>query len=93
MNEQDVLAYNPFDGDFGSPGDRILKDKMVTARKPRPCDHCGQEIQPNERIRVRAEIVDGSLMSWKWCQLCCEAMASNWSDNGAVLDARSALRR
>jgi hypothetical protein len=31
FSEHDCLCCGPFEGDFGSPDDRILKDKMVTA--------------------------------------------------------------
>lgn len=93
MNEPYVLAYNPFDGDRGNSGDRNLKDKMATARKAGPCHTCNQTIQPGERIRIRADVCDGKLMHWRWCQACCEAMAAVWTDNGEAIDARYALRR
>jgi hypothetical protein len=31
FSEHDCLCCGPFEGDFGSPDDRILKDKMVTS--------------------------------------------------------------
>jgi len=92
FNEHDALAWNPFEGDFGSPGDRTLKDKIVTARKGGECHNCGCDIQPKERIRTQSAIIDGSLMSWRWCQLCCEAMAKVWEDSGDAIEARYALK-
>ncbi len=93
MNEAEVLNYNPFEGDFGAPGDKCLKDKIVTARKGGFCHDCGQEIKPGERIRSAAHIFDGALMGYRWCQLCCEAMALWDTDNGDAITARHALRR
>lgn len=88
MNEADVMSYNPFDGDFGAPGDRLLRDRIVTARSGGDCHLCGGKIQPGTRIRSRSGVIDGSLMSWRWCTACCEAMALSWTDDGKALEAR-----
>ena len=40
FNEADCLKTNPFEGDFGSPGDKVLKDKIGTARKGGTCGMC-----------------------------------------------------
>lgn len=92
MDEEAVLATDPFAGDFGSPGDRTLKDKMGNARKAGPCQDCGQTIQPGERIRLRTDIFDGEMMSFRWCQLCCEAMAISADDEMDAWSKRIALR-
>ncbi|KAA9149061.1 hypothetical protein F3K36_33900 [Delftia sp. BR1] len=73
--ENHVLAFDPFDGDFGDQGDRVLSNKLVTARKTGPCAHCGCEICKGERVRSMSARFDGQLMSYRWCALCCEAMA------------------
>lgn len=79
QNEDDtddlVLAFDPFDGDFGSQTDRVLSDKIVTGRKSHTCSHCDGPIQPGERHRSRSERVDGELMSHRWCAACCALMA------------------
>lgn len=95
LDEVAVLQCDPFAGDFGGSGsnDRILRDKMGTARKCGPCQDCGQEIKPGERIRIRAEIFDGAMMSFRWCQACCEAMAQWTAGNDEPLIARHALRQ
>lgn len=92
MNEQAVLVTDPFEGDFGGPGDRTLSDKMATARKAGECHDCAQQIQPGERIRRRAEVFDGELMHFRWCQACCEAMAISAEDGGKAWEARLRLR-
>ena len=93
FSEHDCLCCGPFEGDFGSPDDRILKDKMVTARKGGECHLCGQQIQPKERIRSMAAVFDGELMSYRWCNACCAAMAKSLYDDGEAWEERAALRR
>lgn len=93
FSENDCLACRPFEGDFGSPDDRILKDKMVTARKAGACFLCEQEITPGERIRTMAAVFDGELMSYRWCNACCAAMSKSWLDDGDAYEERAALTR
>lgn len=72
--EQAILDFDPFEGDFGGPGDCVLSNKIVTARKPGPCSHCEQEIKPGERVRSMAAKF-GDFMSYRWCAACCAVMA------------------
>ncbi|SDY54621.1 hypothetical protein [Delftia lacustris] len=90
--ENHVLAFDPFDGDFGDQGDRVLSNKLVTARKPGPCAHCGCQIAQGERVRSMSARFDGQLMSYRWCALCCEAMAKCdvGDDSGDDSDDRDA---
>ena len=46
FDEAECLKTDPFEGDFGSPGDKVLKDKIGTARKGGTCGICRQEIVP-----------------------------------------------
>ena len=92
MHESDVLAVNPFEGDFGSPGDRTLKNKMVTARKEGECHLCGGKTVPGTRIRVMTEKFEGRLEYYRWCNECCVAMEKSWQDNGEAYEARATLR-
>lgn len=71
-----TLSFDPFEGDFGAPGDKVLTNRMVIARKPGPCSHCATAIQKGERIRRQTSKFDGELMTHRWCALCCTAMAS-----------------
>lgn len=75
--EAECLADDPFAGDFGGAGDgdRVLSDKMVTNRKGGECHNCAGPCLPGTRNRVRAEVYDGDLMRFRWCQTCCFAMA------------------
>lgn len=91
-DDEKTLTFNPFEGDFGDQRDRVLKNKMGVARKAGECDNCAQQIQPGERIRLMAALFDGELMSYRWCALCCAAMATCADDNGEAYEARFALR-
>ena len=68
------MDYDPFDGDFGAPGDTVLSDAMVKARKPHECSHCNGQISVGETHRSRYEKSDGEMRKWRWCAACCEAM-------------------
>lgn len=91
--EDRCLSDDPFAGDFGGSGvgDAILSDKMVTNRKGGECHMCGQICQPGTRNRVRVEVYDNDLMRFRWCQLCCFAMAV-YDIRPSIGDARVALR-
>lgn len=95
MNEEDVLAYDPFSGDFegGGDRDRLLKDKMVTARKEATCHICRETIKPKDRVRTIVEVYGNKLMSFKFCTACCEAMALSWEDDGEAIEGRSRMGR
>jgi len=93
FSENDCLSCGPFDGDFSSPDDRILKDKMVTARKAGVCFLCDQEITPGDRIRTMSAVFDSELKSYRWCNACCAAMAKSWLDDGEAYEERAALAR
>lgn len=93
MNDEKVLGFDPFQGDFEAPGDKVLKDKIGIARKAGECFDCSQQIQPGERVRLLSARFDGELMSYRWCALCCEAMALAEDDGGEAHIARLALRR
>lgn len=75
FNEKFALQFDPFEGDFGTPGDRILKDKIVTARKSGECFLCKGKIVPGTRVRTRTDISEGEIMYFRWCSDCCAAMA------------------
>lgn len=69
-----VLEFNPFEGDFGEQGDRVLSDKVVKARKERKCSHCSSLIQKGDYVRSMSAKFDGELMSYAWCSECCDLM-------------------
>lgn len=71
-----ILNFDPFEGDFGIPGDKVFTNKMAIARKPGPCSHCGLQITQGERVRRQTSKFDGELMTHRWCALCCDAMAT-----------------
>jgi hypothetical protein len=92
--ESDCLKANPFEGDFGSLGDRTLRSQMVTARVPHAeCSCCLEPIVAGERTRVQIEFFDGGVQGYRWCSECCWAMAKSWTDLGKAWEKRELLRR
>ncbi len=91
VTDEDVLAYNPFDGDDSDT--RLLADKVTKARKPGPCHACGETIGAGERMRRRVEAFEGEIGTFRWCSACCDAMARSWHDDGRAIERRHALRR
>lgn len=89
----DCLNVDPFAGDFGAPGDRIFSDRIGKARKLGECGDCAGEIAPGEEQRRLTAVFDGALRSYRWCHLCCSAMALSWTDDGEAWEERFALRR
>lgn len=63
-----ALRHNPFEGDFGSPGDRVLRDKIVTARRPGICITCAlsrsrlgcRRAAALTSLTVRSAAIDGA---------------------------------
>lgn len=93
FNEHDCLSVNPFEGDFGDPSDRVLKDKIVTTRKDNECFLCNNKILKGERSRVLTCIFDGELESYRWCSECCHAMAVSIEDVGEAWEERCRIGR
>lgn len=44
-NEEQALEVDPFEGDYGDSTDAVLKNKIVTIRKERPCSFCRRMIK------------------------------------------------
>ncbi len=88
-DEEECLRVDPFEGDFGDPSDKILKDKIVTARKARSCYFCEEDVVPGTRIRTRTMLLAGQLHCYSWCEKCCAAMAKSWDDDGFALYQRA----
>lgn len=86
--EREVLAYDPFEGDFGDSGDVIFKDRFVVARKQFQCVHCRGTIFPRQVNRYLVARFDGEMRTYRWCSFCCEAMARSWHDDGNEINSR-----
>lgn len=84
------LADDPFAGDFGD-SEVALSDKMVTNRKGGTCHHCAGDCAPGTRNRVIVESSEGGIYSYRFCQLCCFAMAV-YDIRPSIGDARIASR-
>lgn len=90
---KDVLAFDPFSGDQGDPGDRELRDKIVKCKKGGHCHGCTEVFHAGDTIRriVKVYVADG-LMAFAFCKRCCDAQALSWTDGGTALQARNLAR-
>lgn len=89
MNDRDILDYSPFAGDRDC-NVRELSDKMIVARAAHKCAICFGPIVKGERVRARTEVSydDRRVMTFRFCALCCEAMAKSWTDYGEAIEDR-----
>jgi hypothetical protein len=92
----DACRFNPFEGDFGDPGDRELRDKIVTFRFTHDCCMCPATIRNGEKGRALTMLwADGSpapVCTYRYCNACTVAMSKVFKDNGKALDARPVRR-
>lgn len=79
---EDALDFNPFEGDFGSCGDRTLKNKIVKFRKSHICHICDGETKSGEIGRSLVEVFEGEIGSFYFCHDCCVAMAESMYGDG-----------
>lgn len=88
--EDMCMSDDPFAGDLGGGGggDHVLTDKMVTNRRGGTCHTCAGECAPSSRNRVRTEVYDGEMMSFRWCQTCCFGMAIAGLGRDNFIEAR-----
>ena len=90
--EQDCLMHDPFEGDETDVS--RLKDKFVVTRKPHYCAICLDHIASGARVRAKTERnnEEGKIMTFYFCEPCCEAMAKLVSDDDMdAMDARYAV--
>lgn len=74
---EDALDFDLFEGDFGTPGDTELSNKIVTSRGEYKCHICAGEILKGEIHRSSTWKFDGELMSYRCCNSCCAAMVKS----------------
>lgn len=92
FDEREALRYPLFQDDFGAPGDKVLSDQIITARKAAECHECLEAIDPGTRYRKHVGVYDGQLMAFKFCAGCCAAMAKVFNGNHLAMEARWAIR-
>lgn len=92
MNDRDCLNYDPFAGDRDS-NIKLLSDRFVVARYPHQCTICFGAIFKLERHRARTEIDrdDNRAGTFRFCAMCCEAMAKSWKDSGRAIEKRTSI--
>ncbi len=92
FDEAACLACDPFEGDFGSPGDKVFSDKIVIPRKSHECSCCTRLTDPGTKTRVITALFDGEPHQYRYCTHCCAAMAISEKDAGRAGEKRWGLR-
>jgi hypothetical protein len=89
--ERDCLGYQPFQGDETYV--RELTDRFVVTRKDHQCVVCWGAIPTGARVRAKREInrEDDVAKTFYFCESCCAAMVSSWTDNGEEIEKRTAM--
>ncbi|MCU2431965.1 hypothetical protein [Enterobacter kobei] len=72
-----ALEFDLFQGDFGSPDDCELTNKIVISRGDYTCHICAGPIVKGEEHRSARYKFDGEIMGYRCCNTCCIAMASS----------------
>lgn len=90
--DRDCLNFNPFEGDRDCHT-KELSDRMVIGRCAHQCQICTGPIIKGERHRALTEVSydDRKVMTFRFCALCCDAMAKNWTDDGKAILARYSI--
>lgn len=92
FNEAEALRYPLFQDDFGAPGDKVLRDTIITARASHTCCECWSAINPGDRYRKHVGKYDGSVKQYGFCSQCCAAMAKVFNGEPEAMDSRSQVR-
>ncbi|BBK44157.1 hypothetical protein STVA_41770 [Allostella vacuolata] len=85
--DADCLAFDPFEGDRDI-NVRTMRDGFVVVRKSHRCHICAGPIDRGSRARSLTQLCDGEIGTWRFCALCCDAMAQSRIDHGTAIDAR-----
>ena len=86
--EAAALDYNPWG--FDESDYRVLSNRFVTTRRPSECAICFDPIPAGSRARSQSEILEGQAKTFRFCMICCDAMATVAlrEDDGEALQAR-----
>jgi len=77
--DEAVLSFNVWGMDDTQY--RVLKNAMVTTRRPQECAICFGAIPVGSRVRTQIEVYDGTCKTFRFCVECCEAMVADFSDH------------
>lgn len=88
------LKFNNFSEDIMTG--RLTRDKIIFASKKNilsKCCHCGNIIQPKEKIRTLSRVYKRVTKNYNWCNICSNHMADmilnhNYDDNKNAYESR-----
>jgi hypothetical protein len=58
----------------------VLKDKIVTIKKPRRCSACSRMFPVGTKMQVLVSVIDGDLSNWYSCETCTQLMNEHRED-------------
>lgn len=88
-NFDDCLRYDPFAGDIVHAGEAVcFGDRIVTVRKNHWCHMCGCGIGKGTKTRLAVWLWMGEVVTYRWCEECCVAMARDVAVDGCGFTAK-----
>lgn len=95
QREEAALLVDPWGDGKGDDYYRVLRNQIVTTRKPAECVLCFESIPVGSRVRAQTEQSnDYGVKTFKFCPRCVEAMAAyNLRDNFKKLERRYVIGR
>jgi hypothetical protein len=93
--EEAALRVDPWGDGKGDDRYRVLRNQIVTTRKPAQCVLCFQPIRVGTRVRAQTEQSDDfGVKTFKFCARCVEAMAAySIDDDFEKLERRYTIGR
>lgn len=77
-SEPIILAYMLWG--FDETPYRVLRNAMVTTRRPATCAICFEDIPAGSRVRAQTEVYEGQCKTFRLCPQCCSAVVADHVD-------------
>jgi hypothetical protein len=88
-SEQRVLDFNPWG--YDDTEYRVLRNSLLMTRSQHGCAICFDTIPSRARVRAQTEVFDGTVKTFYFCPLCCDAMIAD--EDGLAIEERYAQGR
>jgi hypothetical protein len=83
MTDDEIILHYMLWG-FDETPYRVLRNAMVTTRKPSTCAICGGDIPVGSRVRAQTEVYDGDCKTFKLCPTCAAAVVADRVDGDCL---------
>ena len=81
---EDEILLNYMLWGFDETPYRVLRNVMVTTRKPATCAICFEDIPARTRVRAQTEVLDGKCKTFRLCRACCQAVVADHIDGDCL---------